>query len=288
MGNVLQAGVGQAPRARRRISAGHPRDRPRHHREQGVRLGPEGGHRRRPGDRARRRRGRGRRRHGVDVATRRTSRHAMRGGARMGNVELMDAMIHDGLWDRTTTCTWATAPRRAPKESEITRAAAGRVRARVHQPRHPRPEGGHVQGRDRPGARAAARRATRSWSTRTRARRTRKPEKIPTLKPVFKKDGTVTAANASSINDGAAALVLMSAERAKARGPHRPRRASPATRRPPASRWSSPPRRPTRSTSCSSKTKLTAERRRPLGDQRGVRRRGDRQQPAAQARPDAR
>ena len=43
-----------------------------------------------------------------------------------------------------------------------------------------------------------------------------KPDKIPTLKPVFKKDGTVTAANASSINDGAAALVLMSADKAKA------------------------------------------------------------------------
>jgi acetyl-CoA C-acetyltransferase len=45
-----------------------------------------------------------------------------------------------------------------------------------------------------------------------------RPDKIPSLKPVFKKDGTVTAANASSINDGAAALVLMSAERAKRDG----------------------------------------------------------------------
>jgi len=45
-----------------------------------------------------------------------------------------------------------------------------------------------------------------------------RPEKIPSLKPSFKKDGTVTAANASSINDGAAAVVLMSAERAKAEG----------------------------------------------------------------------
>jgi acetyl-CoA C-acetyltransferase len=45
-----------------------------------------------------------------------------------------------------------------------------------------------------------------------------KPDKVPTLKPVFKKDGTITAANASSINDGAAALVLMSAERARAEG----------------------------------------------------------------------
>jgi acetyl-CoA C-acetyltransferase len=48
--------------------------------------------------------------------------------------------------------------------------------------------------------------------------RNAKPDKIPGLKPVFKKDGTVTAANASSINDGAAALVLMSEERAKAEG----------------------------------------------------------------------
>jgi acetyl-CoA C-acetyltransferase len=41
-------------------------------------------------------------------------------------------------------------------------------------------------------------------------------EKIPTLRPVFSKEGTVTAANASTLNDGAAALVLMSADKAKA------------------------------------------------------------------------
>jgi acetyl-CoA C-acetyltransferase len=43
-------------------------------------------------------------------------------------------------------------------------------------------------------------------------------EKIPTLKPVFQKDGTVTAANASTMNDGAAALVLMSKEKAEVLG----------------------------------------------------------------------
>jgi acetyl-CoA C-acetyltransferase len=43
-------------------------------------------------------------------------------------------------------------------------------------------------------------------------------DKIPTLRPVFTKDGTVTAANASTINDGAAALVLMSKEKAEALG----------------------------------------------------------------------
>ena len=44
-----------------------------------------------------------------------------------------------------------------------------------------------------------------------------KPDKIPLLKPAFKKDGSVTAANASSISDGAAALVLMMADEAEAR-----------------------------------------------------------------------
>ncbi|WP_353141086.1 thiolase family protein [Acinetobacter pragensis] len=45
-----------------------------------------------------------------------------------------------------------------------------------------------------------------------------KPEKIPTLRPAFKKDGTITAANASSISDGASALVITSAEIANKRG----------------------------------------------------------------------
>jgi acetyl-CoA C-acetyltransferase len=45
-----------------------------------------------------------------------------------------------------------------------------------------------------------------------------KPDKIPSLKPVFKSDGTITAANASSINDGAAAVLLTTVERAKADG----------------------------------------------------------------------
>jgi len=45
-----------------------------------------------------------------------------------------------------------------------------------------------------------------------------KPEKIPALRPAFKRDGTVTAANASSLNDGAFATVVMSGAAAKARG----------------------------------------------------------------------
>ncbi|MCH1275335.1 acetyl-CoA C-acetyltransferase, partial [Pseudomonas aeruginosa] len=43
-------------------------------------------------------------------------------------------------------------------------------------------------------------------------------EKIPSLRPAFRKDGTITAANPSSISDGASALVLMAAEEAQRRG----------------------------------------------------------------------
>jgi acetyl-CoA C-acetyltransferase len=76
-----------------------------------------------------------------------------------------------------------------------------------------------------------------------------KLDKIPGLKPAFKKDGTITAANASSISDGAAALVLMrestAARRAWRRWPASS--ATRCTRRRPSG---SPPRRPAPSTRC--------------------------------------
>jgi acetyl-CoA C-acetyltransferase len=70
-----------------------------------------------------------------------------------------------------------------------------------------------------------------------------KLDKIPGLKPAFKKDGTITAANASSISDGAAALVLMRESTALRRAARRWRASSPTrcTRR---RRSGSPPRRP--------------------------------------------
>ena len=150
MGNVLQAGVGQAPARQAAIVRGHPRHRPGHHPQQGVRLGPQGRHRRRPGHRARRRRRGGRGRHGVDVQRALLSPHHARrrphGQRRdqgrddprrpLGRVR----QRHMGM------CAEAcAADSRSPRRP-------GRVRARVHPPRHPGPEGGPVQGGDRPGA----------------------------------------------------------------------------------------------------------------------------------------
>jgi acetyl-CoA C-acetyltransferase len=143
--------------------------------------------------------------------------HTMRGGARMGNVEFKDALIHDGLWDvygnvHMGNCAEECSlnqgiPRSAQDEYalESTRRAveaqkAGLFTREIVPVTVPGGKGGDVVVSEDDGPKSA------------------RPEKIPTLKPVFKKDGTVTAANASSINDGAAALVLMSAERAKAEG----------------------------------------------------------------------
>ena len=87
-----------------------------------------------------------------------------------------------------------------------------------------------------------------------------RPDKIPTLKPAFREGGTVTAANSSSISDGAAALVMMRRERSgEARAPRR----SPASwrmRPTPPRRKISRPRRSAPSRSCFDKTGWSAGR----------------------------
>jgi len=143
--------------------------------------------------------------------------HALRTGARMGNVEFKDAMILDGLWDvygqvHMGSCAEATADMfklsRAAQDEyalESTQRAIraqreGAFKAEIVPVPVPQKKGDPITVSEDEGPKNA------------------KPEKIPTLKPAFRKDGTVTAANASSINDGAAAVVLMSADRARAEG----------------------------------------------------------------------
>jgi len=141
----------------------------------------------------------------------------MRGGARMGNVEMKDHMILDGLWDVYNQQHMGMCAEACAADFKISRAAQdefalestnrairaqkeGLFKAEIVPVPVPQKKGDAVTVADDEGPKNA------------------KPDKITGLKPVFKKDGTVTAANASSINDGAAALVLMSAERAKAEG----------------------------------------------------------------------
>jgi acetyl-CoA C-acetyltransferase len=141
----------------------------------------------------------------------------MRNGARMGNVEMKDHLVFDGLTDVYSNQHMGMCAEACAEQFKISRATQdefalestnrairsqkeGLFKAEIVPVPVPQKKGEPVMVADDEGPKNA------------------KPEKIATLKPVFKKDGTVTAANASSINDGGAALVLMSAERAKAEG----------------------------------------------------------------------
>jgi acetyl-CoA C-acetyltransferase len=146
----------------------------------------------------------------------------MRGGARLGHAAAQDHMFLDGLEDAYEPGRlMGTFAEDCATEFQFTRAAqdayalASLTRARAAQA-----DGGFaaeiapvtVVGR---GGDATVAEDEQPLTAR--------PEKIPTLKPAFRKDGTVTAANSSSISDGAAALVMM--READARGAGLPVRA---------------------------------------------------------------
>ncbi|HBQ36950.1 MAG TPA: acetyl-CoA C-acetyltransferase [Rhodobacteraceae bacterium] len=141
----------------------------------------------------------------------------MRGGARIGHGQVQDSMFLDGLEDaydkgrlmgvfaedcaekyqfsREAQDEFALRSLSNALEAEKTGAFEAEIAAVTVKSRR----GDTVVGTDEQPAKA-------------------RPEKIPQLRPAFSKDGTVTAANASSISDGAAALVLASAEAAKENG----------------------------------------------------------------------
>ncbi len=106
------------------------------------------------------------------------------------------------------------------------RRTASRARSRIATPSRatarPRTRRARAGSRTRScRSRFRRRRATRSSSIATsRSARTRRAESLARLKPAFKKDGTVTAGNAPGVNDGAAALVVMGADVARAAQPH--------------------------------------------------------------------
>ena len=141
----------------------------------------------------------------------------MRGGARMGNVEMKDHMVLDGLWDVYNQQHMGVCAEACAADFKISRATQdafalestsrairaqkeGLFKAEIVPVPVPQKKGDALLVSEDEGPKNA------------------RPDKIATLKPVFKKDGTVTAANASSINDGAAAVVLMSADQARAEG----------------------------------------------------------------------
>jgi acetyl-CoA C-acetyltransferase len=143
--------------------------------------------------------------------------HAMRTGSRMGHVEFKDAMIVDGLWDVYDNLHMGSCAELCSDSHKISRSAQDEYAVESTNRAIRATKEGHFKAEIVPVS-VPQKRGDPVLVSEDDGPKSAKPDKIPTLKPVFKKDGTVTAANASSINDGAAALVLMSAERAKAEG----------------------------------------------------------------------
>jgi len=142
----------------------------------------------------------------------------VRDGLRMGNAEVVDSMINDGLWCAFEQCHIGNSGEVVAEAYKVGRAAQDGYAARSHQ---------------------KAARATADGAFRDEILPITIPQKkgdpivvdrdesiradttvdtLAALKPAFKKDGTVTAGNAPGVNDGASALVVMASERAKSLG----------------------------------------------------------------------
>ena len=140
-----------------------------------------------------------------------------RTGARMGNVQLVDEMIKDGLWDVYNDYHMGSAAELTASRMSFSRAAQDEFSLESTRPAIEAQKAGHFKAEIAP-VEINGKKGAVTVIAEDEGPKNARPEKIPTLKPVFQKDGTVTAANASSINDGAAAVVLMSAERAAREG----------------------------------------------------------------------
>jgi acetyl-CoA C-acetyltransferase len=138
----------------------------------------------------------------------------VREGLRMGNGELVDAMIQDGLWCSFEQWHMGNAGEIVATECGISRARQDEYAANSHRKAAAAADAGAFDGEILPieiaQKKGAPIRITRDESIRPETT----TEGLAALKPAFRPDGTVTAGNAPPVNDGAAALVVMSAARA--------------------------------------------------------------------------
>ena len=147
------------------------------------------------------------------------SPHALhlRGGVKMGNAEMIDTMIRDGLWDVFNNYHMGVTAENVAKKYGLTREAQDEFALGSQQKAEAAIKGGKFKDeivpitiKDRKGdIKVDQDEFPRFGATL---------EGLAKLKPAFQKDGTVTAGNASGINDGAAATVVMTAAEAQKRG----------------------------------------------------------------------
>ncbi len=140
-----------------------------------------------------------------------------RSGYRMGNAELVDAMMKDGLLDAYDNSLMGSAAELCSRECNIPRQAQDEFAILSYKRAQESQRLGRFE-KEIVGVEVAGPKGDTSMVLTDEDPTNTNFDKIPKLRPAFQKDGTVTAANASKISDGAAALVITSAANAKRKG----------------------------------------------------------------------
>ncbi|HEU5275405.1 MAG TPA: acetyl-CoA C-acetyltransferase [Xanthobacteraceae bacterium] len=141
----------------------------------------------------------------------------LRNGVKMGNYEMIDTMIKDGLWDAFNGYHMGTTAENVAKQWQITRSQQDEFAVKSQNKAEAAMKSGRFKDEITP-VTIKTRKGDVVVETDEYPKAGVTMDSIAKLRPAFDKEGTVTAANASGINDGAAALVLMKATEAKKLG----------------------------------------------------------------------
>ena len=142
----------------------------------------------------------------------------LRGGARMGNTPMVDAMVFDGLWEYYNDFHMGETGELVSEKYNITREMQDEFAYHSHMKAAAATKEGKFGAEIVPVEVPQRKGEPRIVDTDEGFRSDTTIEKMAKLKPAFRKNGTVTAANASQISDGASALVIMSEDKAKELG----------------------------------------------------------------------
>lgn len=215
LGQVLQAAAGQGPARQAAMGAGVPKETPAWSLNQicgsGLRAVALGYQQVALGDARIVVAG------GQESMSQAPHAQTLRTGQKMGAVELVDTMIRDGLWDAFHGYHMGQTAENIAARWEIDRAAQDRFAVTSQNRAEAAQKAGRFAAEITP-VTIASKKGDVIVDQDEYIRHGATIEAMEKLKPAFLKDGTVTAANASGLNDGAAALVLMTAEEAARRG----------------------------------------------------------------------
>ena len=141
-----------------------------------------------------------------------------RTGLRMGHAQLVDTMIRDGLWDAFNDYHMCITAENLVEKYGLTRELQDAFAAESQRKAAAAIEAGRFREEITPILIPQRKGEPVAFAIDEQPRPGTTAETLAKLKPAFKKDGTVTAGNASTLNDGAAAVLLMSADKARALG----------------------------------------------------------------------